>query len=223
MGIDTFRASNSKLIGIAGQMRNGKDTVVNRLMTQLHDNFNEIWINRAWADGLKQVLYDAFGLSKEYAEHWKTQPEPPPGFNMAIRKALQFIGDGFRDIKDDVWIQWTLQQMQGGDGMIISDSRYVNELLAVAQNGGFNVLVIRPDFINNDPHPSESQLAPIVKYFNEKAKDGIATRWLNGSGPPGADQIDFILKNDGTEEALCQKVDELLIPHIRWRCYGEKK
>lgn len=221
MGVDSFRPHYSKLIGIAGQMRNGKDTVVDRLMPQLYDHFNEIWIQRAWADGLKQVLYNAFGLSKEYAEHWKKNPEPPPGFKMAIRPALQFIGDGFREIKEDVWIQWTLQQRIGGDGMVVSDGRYVNELTAIPDNGGFNVLVIRPDFINDDPHPSESQLAPIVKYFAEKP-DGVTKKWLNSGGPPGANKIDFILRNDGNEEDLCKKVDELLIPYIGWACYEEK-
>ena len=203
-----------QIIGIAGQLANGKDVLGAALKKELERRFGYEWHHRAWAQVLKQVFYDAFGVTKEFSEEWKRKPETPPGFDMTVRQALQWIGDGFRQIKSDVWIAATLRQCP--ERTFITDCRYVNELKRIREEGGINILIVRPGYINNDDHPSEAHLRPLVEYFNDV--DGIAPDVrLKGNPPPGAEYIDYVIRNDSTIKEFDEKVSGLLVPFIAER------
>src|SRR5262252_270201 len=117
-----------RTIGIAGQLGNGKDVLADYLVKRLNERrqhaYNteaggevlvpncELWHRTAFANAVKQVFEDSFGVDRAFVEKWKRIPEPPPGLKMNVRKGLQFIGDGFRQIKENIWIEIALRGHQ---------------------------------------------------------------------------------------------------------------
>ena len=188
------------VIGVAGQLRQGKDVASDHLARVLG-------LKRgAFATGVKQVFCEYFGVDMAFVERWKVVDEPPPGFQRSVRKSLQLIGDGFRSIKDDVWIERLFAQHP--DDIAISDVRYRNELAAVRARGGVNLLVYRPGFLNDDPNGSEAQIRPFVEHFIAAGKEGR----VESKGDFGL--VDFFVVNDGGIDDFFLKVDELVVPFL---------
>lgn len=162
-----------KVIGIGGQLACGKDTLAdylaNRLNTLLIREPYIPWKRIGFAHAVKKVFMDSFNVSWDFIEEWKRKDEAPPGFDKNIRKSLQFIGDGFRQIRSNIWIETAFRE---NVPKIISDVRYLNEARAIRAHGGLTVLVWRPGYENNDPNPSESQIKPTVDWFAESGYDG---------------------------------------------------
>ena len=207
-----------KAVLCSGQLANGKDMVSDRLAEKLNEKGKK-WHRIAFASAVKSVFEDAFGVDRQFIEDWKRNPEPPPGFLKPVRQSLQFIGDGFRTIKEQIWIEIALRDESRK--VIISDGRYFNEAKAVKAKGGINVLVYRPGYINNDPNLSEAQLKPLLEFCaEENLEDGpLKFQWLGvlfeGEVPRDIEHYDFLIINDGTLEDLYNKVDNLLIPYIK--------
>lgn len=203
-----------KIIGIFAQLAGGKDTVANHLVKILNTSptiHEGKWFRLGFADAVKKVYMDSFGVTWEWIEEWKRKPEIPPGFDLNVRQGLQHIGDGFRKIQADVWIRKAMQ-----DHAIISDGRYINEAKMIKEQGGFNVLLWRPGFENNDPNPSESQIRPYI--------DFAATNF--GEGPlsdlpplnltlPEFKYFDYFLINKGTLEDLYAKIESPLMHYLQ--------
>jgi len=203
-----------KIIGIAAQLANGKDVVADYLVQQLNKrNKTGTWVRAAFANAVKKVFEDSFGVDREFVEQWKRNPDPPPGMKMNVRKGLQFIGDGFRQIKENIWIEIALRDETQ---KVISDSRYINEAKAIYEENGNNIVLWRPGYENDDPNPSESQIYPIVKWCLDTQQDGVIIRNSRGfpKPPDGIQYYDYFLRNDGTIEQLYSKIDEHLIPLI---------
>jgi hypothetical protein len=208
----------NKIIGFAGQMRSGKDTCADYLALKLNNSSSFSWSRVAFATGVKKVFMDVFDKDIEFIEKWKTNIECPEGFDKNIRQALQFIGDGFRSIKNDIWMDLLFREQ---NPIIISDGRYINELARIKAEGGLNVLVWRPGFENSDPNPSESQIRPVVDFFKQLDIEGpvqdkfISLTYADKMAlPNGVELIDYFIKNDGSLESLYNKIDERLIPYV---------
>lgn len=210
-------------------MRAGKDTLADYLQVTLNElRCENYWQRGAFAKAVKQIFMDTFGKDMDYIEKWKVIPEAPPDLDMPVRQALQFIGDGFRKIKASIWIDLLVRDKTP---RIVSDSRYVNELKAVHESGGFNILVVRPDRINDDPNGSEAQMRPFADCVMQlaKAKGGRYMRsypasWIpalrgkDGFGydflPEGWEYLHYVVVNSGTKEDLYREVDEHLVQAI---------
>lgn len=188
------------VIGVAGQFRQGKDRASDYLAERLGLGRD------AFAFGVKRVFCEYFGVDIDFVERWKVRDEPPPGFLVSVRRALQLIGDGFRVIKDDVWVEALFRRSP--DGIVVSDVRYRNELAAVRERGGFNLLVYRPGFLNDDPNGSEAQIRPFVEHFLSRGEEGR----VSGEGDFGL--VDFFVVNDGGLDGFYEKLDELVLPHL---------
>ena len=212
-----------QVIGVAAQLANGKDALCDYLVERLNQKCEERdrvwghvprWQRSAFADAVKEVFESAFGVDREFTEQWKRNPEPPPGMLQTVRKSLQFIGDGFRQIKDDIWIDIALQDES--KKLVISDSRYINEAKAVKAKGGIMIILYRPGFLNDDPNPSEAQIRPIVDWCVANISEGPITDAIRSiPGCPDALQYyDYFLVNEGSLEDLYAKADRLLIPFI---------
>lgn len=207
-----------QVIGIAGQLGNGKDVLADYLCTKLNDATNPLPINQwevrwkrsAFANAVKDTFCDAFAVTRQFIEDWKRNPEPPPGFLKNIRQSLQFIGDGFRQIKGDIWIDIALRDER--EKLVISDSRYINEARAVKAKGGLMIALYRPGFLNDDPNPSESQIRPVVEWFANNIKEGPVPKCMDE--PEWLQLYDYFFVNDGTVEDLYRKVDEQLVPWV---------
>lgn len=202
-------------ICIFAQLAGGKDTVANYLVKQLNARvlyFEDRWQRIGFADALKKVFMNSFNVSWEFIEEWKRKDEPPPEFDLNIRKSLQQIGDGFRQIQSDVWIRTALRN---NFNMVISDGRYLNEAKMVKQQGGITILLWRPGFENNDPNPSESQIKPYIEYCSKHYSEGPiffdACNWVE-SDVSELKYFDYFLINDGSLDDLYGKIDRQLIP-----------
>jgi hypothetical protein len=200
-----------KLVCFGSQLGMGKDVASDYICPKLNDLNLGVWERSAFANPVKKVYCDAFDVNRQFIEDWKRNPEPPPGMLMNVRKSLQFIGDGLRQIKGDIWIDIALRDES--KQLVISDSRYINEAKCSSQKGGINVVLYRPGYLNNDPNPSESQIKPIIEWCIETQKEGPISNKENG--PPGIAYYDFFLANDGTIQNFYSKIDELLVPYVK--------
>lgn len=159
------------IIGIGGQLGSGKDTLADYLAGTLNKRYKcgLIWQRIGFAHAVKKVFMDSFDVTWNFIEEWKRKPEAPPGFDKNIRQSLQFIGDGFRQIKSNIWIETAFRQ---DVPKVISDVRYLNEAQAIREHGGVTVLVWRSGYENNDPNPSEAQIKPTVDWFVKSGLEG---------------------------------------------------
>jgi hypothetical protein len=249
------------VIGAAGQAQMGKDTLADRLQLKLNGtntsslteeilsrgycidsndaiwdkkNLDELgisWERDAFATNVKKVFCNTFGVDLDFVEKWKVIEEAPPGFEMPVRKALQFIGDGFRKIQPNIWLDLGFRSR---NPKIISDVRYINEFRRVKQEGGLNILVCRPDRLNNDPNGSEAQIRPYIdwclkvyKVYGTNKKffvvDKEYVRQLRERHDQGDDwcpplymeEIDLFCVNDTTKEAFEEVVDKEVAPFVQ--------
>lgn len=200
-----------KVIGLAGQQRNGKDVISDYLAERLG------WERGAFAASVKKVFCDTFDVDLDFVEEWKANKEIPPGFQMNVRQGLQFIGDGFRKIQDNIWIELAFRGRE--NPFVISDVRYTNELKKIKKMGGLNILVYRPGYLNDDPNGSEAQIRSYVEYFISHCEEGI---WKNRDTDYDYYDllIDAFIINDGTLEELYHKVDKIIVPYVE-EYYGK--
>lgn len=203
-----------KVIGIGAQFANGKDVVANYLAEKLNNNvlyYEDKWQRIGFAHAVKKVFMDTFNVDWDFIEEWKRKDEAPPGFNINVRKGLQFIGDGFRQIKSDIWIETAFHN---NTPKIISDVRYLNEARAIRKHGGMTVLLWRKNYENNDPNPSESQIKPVIDYMVRSGHEG-SMKSLDA--PEDVKLFDFFIRNEGTIDDLYRKVDAMLLPEVyKW-------
>ena len=193
-------------ICISGQMRSGKNVTGEYIC-----NCCKKYIPASFAKPVKEIFCKAFNVDQDFIEYWKVRKDLPEGFNKNIRQALQFIGDGFRSIKNDVWIQYAMQN--NPEFSCYLDGRYLNELKNIKLNKGYNILLYRPGFENNDPNPSEAQIKILVDYFCSMNKEGDVSL-IRDIEVEGSDLVDFFIINDGSLEDLYKKIDSLIIPYI---------
>jgi hypothetical protein len=143
----------TKLIGIAGPARVGKDTVAQYVCS------NMMYLHYWFAKPLKESARHMFGLSdaqlygdlKEVKDkRWKKSP----------RKILQLLGtEVARDMfHKNLWIMRAEQAFIHCNrrGMVISDVRYENEAAWIRKMGGVIVHVKRPNAPKVRKHVSEA-------------------------------------------------------------------
>lgn len=221
-------------IGVSGQCQNGKDTLSDYLCDILNKRIKEeiitdlqkfatgtsekthftphiTYVRAAFAQGVKDVFCNAFGKSRDFIEEWKVKSEIPEGMDMSVRKSLQFIGNGFRQIKGDIWLERLFKDKV--PNKVISDCRYVNELQRVRIEGGLNILIWRPGFENDDTCDSEAQARSLVDWFIDQGVEGDV-RELSSQEVAGTELVDIFIKNNNTIEDLYSKIDNLIIPMV---------
>lgn len=212
------------VIGVAGQAQMGKDTLADHIGPKLNE-MSGPWKRSAFASAVKKVFCETFGVDLAFVEKWKVTPEPPPGFSMPVRQALQFIGDGFRKIQPSIWLDLAFRNKE--TSTIISDVRYINEFTRVKKEGGLNIIVARPNKLNYDSNDSEAQIRPYVSWlmnrFNtaeEKCIDLRKFDWKEArrsvlQPPDQIELFDLFVLNDGTEEDFHDLIDEKVIPYCQ--------
>lgn len=207
-------------IGVAGQKQNGKDSISDYLKEQLNkdEKFKIDFERAAFAKNVKRVFAETFNVSYEFIEEWKVKEEPPPGFDMNVRQALQFIGDGFRKIKASIWIDLMFRNT---GNKIISDVRYINEAKRIVEEGGFNILVAHPDRVNDDANLSEAQIRPYAVWCleNMSSSDVIVPQVIQldeqEKMPEDLKYFSLFVRNDKGMQDLYRVADELVIPYIK--------
>lgn len=218
-----------EVIGVAGQAQNGKDTVSDYLQKKLNERHgptllgDDFWHRGAFAKSVKEVFCESFGKDLEYVEKWKVIPEAPPDLDLSVRKALQFIGDGFRQIKGSIWVDILFRRQKYP--LIVSDVRYPNELKAVKERNGLNFLIVHPDRVNDDPNGSEAYMKPLAQWALQNCQDVVARdilpEYLTSDSPADLRHVDYVIINRGSKENLYDVLD-LYIPRIEAHFDAEK-
>lgn len=196
-------------IGIAGQLGSGKDTTADYLCERINFGGDHgHWIRKGFANAVKKVYMDTFNVDWEFVEKWKRIPTPPPGFEKTVRESLIFIGDGFRSIMPNIWIEIAFRDLKYHQ--IISDVRYINEASHIRKEGGFNILMWRPGHENDIQNASEQQVVPYIKKLSERKISHDCVLLMENDMP-----FDMFIVNDGDVNKLHNKLDKLVIPELQ--------
>lgn len=201
------------IISISGFIGSGKDTVADYLVSR-HGFRKE-----SWAGTLKDAVAVIFGWDRvmlegktresrdwrELSDKWWTERL---GFDVTPRRVLQEWGtevcrDGYHD---EIWVASLENKLRHtSDNIVISDTRFPNELTAVKNLGGITIRVVRgpdPDWVKEYiEHGRTYEFS--MKYKNVHASEFSSV---------GLD-YDHTIKNDGSFNSLYEKINDLLQYH----------
>jgi hypothetical protein len=150
------------IIGISGKARSGKDTFGNALKIASHKYGLNVELH-SFARKLKDIAKDNFGLTDEqlnglekesHIERWNCTP----------RVIMQKLGEGYRNIYPNYWVDSVLDKYNPDSGiiMVITDCRFKNEFIGIQYKGGLVVRMERDEslrgVVSNPNHPSETDL-----------------------------------------------------------------
>lgn len=173
------------IVGIAGYKSSGKGTAASALVDRF--GFEE----RSFAAPIKDLVSNMFNIDRFLLEgsdcKLRTLREDPKvgAYGMSPRKLLQEFGTGMRNIiSKDIWVDMAMKQCMPDENYVFTDVRFVNEVEAINNAGGFVIGIKRYGF-NGDGHESEHALDDYV--------------------------LPYIINNDGTMEELRGKVRKFCI------------
>lgn len=196
------------VVNFCGQLANGKSVCANYLAGRMRSLLGGEWPEVSFARPVKDIFCKAFGVDIDFVEKWKRIKDAPPGFNMNVRKSLQFIGDGFRAVQNHCWINMLISGIK--NDCVCADGRYLNEAKAIKSINGTNVVIWRPGHENDDANKSESEIWQIVKYCIDTKQDGVIDK---SSAPEEIHHYDYFLINRDIKSTY-GKIDNDLIPFV---------
>lgn len=200
------------IISISGLIGSGKDTIADYLVEQ-HGFQRE-----SWAGTLKDAVAHVFGWDRELLEgktpqarHWREQVDTWWAQRLDMprltpRWVLQYWGtevcrQGFHD---DIWVASLENKLRkSAHNVVISDTRFVNELSAIKRLQGLCIRVVRgadPDWITvyKQDFAQFKQLYP-----NIHASEYSSIRL----------DYDAVIENNGSLQDLYTKVNDLVQCH----------
>lgn len=157
---------------ISGQARVGKDTFAQMLAEELQKQTGHAYVLMSYAHELKTRIQKDFDLS--YEQLWGDEKEvedkrytrvDETGFinrSWTPREIMQNYGQFFRTIDYDFWVKelFNVIEEKNYKNVIITDGRHINEVDAVAVQGGYHIRIEREnkDSVHNEQHISETAL-----------------------------------------------------------------
>jgi hypothetical protein len=202
------------IIGIAGFIGSGKDTIADYLIT--FKGFKRM----SYAGPLKDAVASIFNWDREllegttkYSREWRDTvdiwwAERLNIPNLTPRYVLQQWGTevGRRAFHDDIWIASVENQLRTiKDNIVISDCRFPNELKSIKNAGGITIRVIR----GNNPewydaavqyNRGNNHAKSILEQYNVHASE-YSSVGLN---------YDHYIENSGTVDDLHRKIDSII-------------
>lgn len=198
---------------VGGQKQNGKTTISRYIVNKLNEiQNNQNWKVDSFAFGVKNLFMKLFSKDEMFVEEWKTKNESAPGLIIPVRKALQIIGDSMRQIDPNVWVNDCLGRKFP---KVCDDCRYYNEAETIKKNKGFNLLLYREGFLNDDIHPSEAEIRPVVEWAKNNLDTGLINLNKYLEYPEKLKLFDFFIRNDKDLNNLYNIVDIKLLPFLR--------
>ncbi len=141
------------------------------------------------AFGSQRQLFNSEKDREDFIEHGNilSIEDVEDSYLLTPRLVLQLLGtEGGRDvIHPNIWVNATLGDLKDTDYVIVTDTRFPNEVEGIKRKGGIVVKIIRPSIVSTSTHPSEISLNDY-------------TDW------------DYIIINDGTIQELEEKVLKML-------------
>jgi hypothetical protein len=212
------------IIGICGLIGAGKDTAADYLVND-HEFRRE-----SFANTLKDAVAQVFGWDRtllegrtkearawrEEVDTWWAERLNMP--NLTPRLMLQLWGTEVcrKGFHDDIWIASLENKLRRSrDDVVISDCRFPNEILAIKQQGGLVIRVVRgpePDWyeaaVSHNKGPNRNATWSLSKTKLEKL--GIhasETSWIGTN-------FDAVIDNNGTLDHLYSQLNDLLANHL---------
>ena len=185
------------MIGLCAQSRMGKDTVADYIMNVTEDlksvKSGKSWKKKAFSEELKKVLSLSFNISLSEIEQYKVSSDVHPNLKVTVRKALQMIGETFRHVSPDVWVENAFKSVESVESIgptdalitkgaydldknsfptqiVFTDVRHENEMDSIIARDGVLILIGRTASLKVDPLPSESTFLNAIKWFLENTK-----------------------------------------------------
>ena len=206
------------IISVTGFIGSGKDTVANYLIT------NHGFKKESWAGSLKDAVSRIFGWDRELLEgtskhsrEWREQRDEWWSDRLKIeitpRIVLQQWGTevGREAFHNDIWVASLENKLrQTKDDIIVTDTRFPNEINAIARLGGITIRVHRGEKPNwYDDAAAVNKGPTYIGWALSKNKIqelGIHPSEYSSVGLKYNHEID----NDGTIDDLCNKVKDIL-------------
>ena len=200
-------------MSISGLIGSGKDTIADYLVNS-HGFRRE-----SWAGTLKDAVASVFGWDRVLLEgktaesrKWREVPDKwwseRLGEDVTPRRVLQEWGtDVCREhYHDDIWIASLENKLRKtSDNIVISDSRFPNELESVKRLGGATIRVKR----GIDPDWTEEFIKTGRTFeFAKKYPKVHASEFSSINC-----NYDYVIQNDGTIDELYKKINDLLQYH----------
>lgn len=173
------------IIGITGLKGSGKDTAALALVA--YKGYHLV----KFADGLKimmRALLKYAGIKPELVEE-AIEGEHKETLMQVLdwrspRYAMQTLGTewGRNLISENLWVRICETRCRQFDDVVISDVRFPNEVKMIQYQGGKIIRISRPNFVNNDTHPSESlflSLPSDYEIINDGSIEDLQDQILN--------------------------------------------
>jgi hypothetical protein len=210
---------SKKIISISGLIGSGKDTIADLLVT--YHGFKRL----SFASSLKDAVSAVFGWDREMLEgttkssrEWREQVDPWWAARLDMphltpRWILQYWGtDVCRNhFHDSIWIASVEHKLLSSkDNIVITDSRFVNELDAVKRAGGITLRVTR------GPNPEWYEHAIAVNKGPTNIGWAISKEALNKMNIHPSEyssvglNYDHIIDNNGTIDELRSKIESII-------------
>ena len=175
----TNRNNQPLIIGFAGKARSGKDTAGKYLVEEYQ------FLRYSFAQPLKDATKIMFHLTDKQIEN-KEKPAEPWG--RSPRELYQKVGtDIARNIDVNVWVKGADMFVKKNPerSVVVTDVRFSNEAFWIRDQGGIVVYL-------------QSETRGIYENGEHSSENGLS-----------AEDVDVIIENDGTIEALYAKLEEL--------------
>jgi hypothetical protein len=178
-----------RVIGLGFTAQVGKDTAAEYLEKKFPGRVKRV----AFADKLKKIAMDLFGLSWEQCYGSQEIKETvDPRYGLTPREIMQGVGEKMREIYPEIWVDTVFNatipelEKQNYDCCVISDVRYPNEANKVHEVGGTVIKIARPGsgVTIGASHSSETAMRDYQNY-------------------------DFLIENTGELEDYFSKIDSL--------------
>jgi hypothetical protein len=202
------------IIGVAGFIGSGKDTIADYLIT--FKGFKRM----SYAGPLKDAVAAIFNWDREllegttkYSREWRDTVDTWWAERLNIphltpRFVLQQWGTevGRRAFHDDIWIASVENKLRSiKDNIVISDCRFPNELRSIKNAGGITIRVSR------GPNPEWYDAAVQYNKGNKHAKSILDQYNIHASEYSSVGlSYDHYIDNSGTVDDLHQKIDSII-------------
>ena len=150
----------SRLVGLMGKARSGKDTAADYLQTYGFHRY-------AFADPMKDMLEAVFG------DHFRNgdRERPIHWLGKSPRQLMQTLGTewGRGCVHPELWIllargKWDVVNHMG-ESLVITDVRFANEAKMITDQGGILIELVRPDAEKVNAHISENNdMSGVARY-----------------------------------------------------------
>lgn len=207
------------LISVTGFIGSGKDTIANYLTT------NHGFKKESWAGSLKDAVSNVFGWDRDllegttkYSREWREEVDVWWAERLSIpqltpRWILQQWGTDVcrKHFHNDIWIASVENKLRNTkDDIVLTDTRFPNEVTAIKQLGGITIRV------NRGPKPEWYDDAIAVNAGPKHMSWALSTGRLDKLKIHPSEyssvglKYDYEIDNDGTIDELHQKVKELI-------------